>query len=358
MMQHDQTVAVRTGQDLNLSRLLPYMRARIDGIDDIPDVRQFAGGLSNITYLLKFENRSFVLRRPPPGTKAKSSHQMWREYKIMNALRPSFPYVPETFFHVADEAVLGAEFYVMALVPGVTVMGPTLPGDWNVTRDGARKLCETFWDLLGLLHQVDHHGAGLGDLGRPTGYVRRQIEGWCARWANAATPDASDFATTRQWLRQQMPERECAHAVIHGDYRLDNCVLALGDEISVRAVLDWEIGTVGDPLMDLGAALAYWTEPEDDLWFRQYTSQPSLEPGMLTRREIFERYIARTWLGVSWERFQFYLIYGYFRNAAITQQIYYRHFNGESSDERFAGLVERVNREDARCRVLISSLRS
>ena len=356
-MRTDETIAVRPGQELDAARVGAALRERIPGLKGEPRVRQFASGLSNLTYLLTFGERRLILRRPPPGTKAKSSHQMWREFALMNALKSAHP-VPLAWFHTDDESLLGAEYYVMEHVLGQVVSGPDLPPEWSFGSAETRRLCEALWDNLADLHRIDPAAVGLDGFGRPQGYVRRQIDGWCGRCVNALTPDVPDFAEVRAWLAAHIPEEAPRGSVLHGDYRLDNCVLALDDPARILAVLDWELGTVGDPLMDLGAALAYWTETGDGEWFRSQASQPSTVPGMLTRREIFERYRDRLGLEVSWEQFQFHLLYGLFRNAVIVQQIYYRYFHGESRDERFAGLAERVGREEGRCRELIASLGS
>jgi aminoglycoside phosphotransferase (APT) family kinase protein len=356
-MRTDQTIAVRPGQELDAARVGAALRERIPGLSGDPEVRQFASGMSNLTYLLTFGERRLILRRPPPGTKARSSHQMWREFALMNALKSAYT-VPVAWFHTEDESLLGAEYYVMDHVLGQVVGGPELPAEWGFGAADARRLCERLWDSLAQLHLIDPAAVRLGAFGRPEGYVRRQIDGWCGRYVNAVTPDVPDYAEVRSWLAAHVPEEAARASVIHGDYRLDNCVLALDDPCRILAVLDWELGTVGDPLMDLGSALAYWTEAGDDAWFRERPSQPSTVAGMMTRREIFERYREQLGLEASWEQFQFHLLYGFFRNAVIVQQIYYRYFHGESRDERFAGLAERVVREEQRCRALLDTLKS
>ena len=356
-MRTDDTIPVRPGQELDAARVGAVLRERIPGLKGEPEVRQFASGMSNLTYLLTFGERRLILRRPPPGTKARSSHQMWREFALMNALKSAYK-VPVAWFHTDDESLLGAEYYVMEHVLGQVVGGAELPPEWGFAPADTRRLCEALWDNLAALHRIDPAAVGLGRFGRPQGYVRRQIDGWCGRYVDAITADVPDYAEVRAWLEAHVPEEAGRASVIHGDYRLDNCVLALEDPCRILAVLDWELGTVGDPLMDLGSALGYWTELGDDAWFRVAPSQPSTAPGMLNRREIFDRYRDALGLDVSWEAFQFHLLYGFFRNAVIVQQIYYRWFHGESRDERFAGLAERVVREERRCRELVGSLQS
>lgn len=355
MYTTDQTIAVRAGQELDPAQLAALLREHMPELTGEPTLRQFENGKSNLTYLLQFPQRNLILRRPPGGTRPSSGHQMSREYKLMNALRPVFPHVPETFYYSEDGGPVGAEFYVMEWVEGAVLSGPRLPAEWQFDEAATRKLCLAFWDRLIELHQVDYKAVGLDTLGKPAGYIQRQIGGWCKRFENARTDDVQDCPEIRAWLADNMPATEIAHSVIHGDYRFDNCILDNDDPFNIVAVLDWEIGTVGDPLMDLGNSLAYWVEANDTVFKGFPVMQPSQAPGMLTRKEIFEYYRRRTGLEITWSQFQFHLIYGVFRNAAILQQIYYRYYHGESTDERFANLGELANAEQLACLELMNA---
>lgn len=329
----DTTIDIREGEDLPREALAEFLAARIDGLEGLPEVRQFPQGNSNLTYLLRYPGRDLVLRRPPLGTLAKSAHSMEREYRVMNSLRPAYPAVPETLLYVAGGAPLDSEFYVMAKVPG-TVPGKRLPAAWKFGPTENRRLSEQFWDKLVELHAVDYEAVGLGDFGRPEGYVGRQIGGWCKRYLAALTPDVDPFEPVRNWLTDKQPPDTPRAAVLHGDYRLDNVILAPDDPLQIAAVLDWEISALGDPLMDLGNSLAYWIEAADAAPFKAFAMQPSAAPGMPTRDEILERYLKATGLDVK--SFDFYLVYGYFRQLVILQQIYYRYYHGQTKNQHFA----------------------
>ena len=296
-----------------------------------PTVRQFAGGASNLTYLLRYDGRDLILRRPPAGTKPSSGHDMAREHRIQASLKPAFPYVPEMVALCTDHAVLGSDFYVMERVPGV-IPRASMPPEVGTDPVLMRALGERFVDLLVELHAIDPAAAGLADLGRGAGYVERQVAGWTERYARARTWNVPSFARVMRWLDERRPAdvRTC---VIHNDFRLDNVVLDAEDPLRVRAVLDWELATLGDPLMDLGSSLAYWVEPGDGRLMQQFRRQPSNLPGMPTRREIVERYCAAS--GLRADDWPFYEVFGMFRLAGIAQQIYYRYARGQTTNPAF-----------------------
>jgi len=326
------TTAVRAGEELDWATLDQHLKRVIPGLSGTPVVSQFAGGNSNLTYRLQYENDDLVVRRPPFGTKAKSAHSMIREYRIMSQLRPLFPSVPDTLHYSDDESIIGSEFYVMRKVEGQLIK-ETLPPSWNFTARDSRRFCARFWEKLIELHQVDYIAAGLGDFGKPEGYAERQVTGWNRRFERVITPDVDNFAGVRQWLASNIPPESGRHSVLHGDYRIDNVILDNRDPHNILAVLDWEICALGDPLMDLGSSLAYWMQADDPLELRSLLMQPSTAPGMLTRREILDLYQEKTGLDTS--DFTFYLVYGYWRVGVILQQIYYRYFQGQTQDERF-----------------------
>ena len=326
------TTAVRAGEELDWAALDQHLKKVIPGLSGAPVVSQFAGGNSNLTYRLQYENDDLVVRRPPFGTKAKSAHSMIREYRIMSQLKPLFPSVPDTLHYSDDESIIGSEFYVMRKVEGQLIK-QTLPPSWNFTAADSRRFCTRFWEKLIELHQVDYLKAGLGDFGKPEGYAGRQVSGWNRRFERVITPDVDNFSGVRQWLASNIPPQSGRHSILHGDYRIDNVILDNKDPHNILAVLDWEICALGDPLMDLGSSLAYWMQADDPIELRGLVMQPSAAPGMLTRVEILDLYQEKTGLDTS--GFTFYLVYGYWRVAVILQQIYYRYFQGQTQDERF-----------------------
>ncbi|MDO8214030.1 phosphotransferase family protein [Conexibacter sp. CPCC 206217] len=315
----------------------------------LPHVRQFSGGASNLTYLLRYDDRDLILRRPPAGTKASSAHDMAREYRIQAALKPVFPYVPQVIALCTDPAVLGSDFYVMERVEGV-IPRTTMPSAIGTDPALMRALGERFVDLLVELHAVDPAAAGLGDLGRGAGYVERQVNGWSERYMRAKTWNVPSFKRVIAWLEERRPgdTRIC---LIHNDFRLDNLVLDPADPLNVRAVLDWELATLGDPLMDLGSSLAYWIEPDDGRGAQQFRRQPSNQPGMPTRREIVTRYCAAT--GLDPGDWPFYEVFGMFRLAGIAQQIYYRYHHRQTTNPAFRRYWLAAHVLERRCRRVI-----
>ncbi|TCO46230.1 aminoglycoside phosphotransferase (APT) family kinase protein [Kribbella antiqua] len=322
-----------------------WLRERTQLPAGLPEVKQFSGGASNLTYLLRYDGHDLILRRPPAGTKAKGAHDMGREYRIQAALKPVFPYVPTMVAHCNDTAVIGSEFYVMERIAGTIPRKSELGVE--LTAEQTRQLCYTVIDTLVDLHQVDAGQAGLTDLGRGDGYVVRQVNGWSTRYRKAKTWNVPSYERVMTWLQANQPAdvRTC---VIHNDFRLDNVVLAPDDPLKVAGVLDWELATLGDPLMDLGSALAYWVQADDDWQFRRFRLQPSDAPGMLSRDEIVQYYCERS--GLKPENWAFYEVFGLFRLAVIAQQIYYRYHHKQTRNPRFKNLWLPVNLLERRCR--------
>jgi len=349
----NKTIDVREGEELDIAVIDRLIKERVDGISGDPEVRQFQSGQSNLTYSIIYGDKRLVLRRPPFGTKPKSGHSMIREFSVMNALRPVFPSVPETYFHMGDEeSPIGAEFYVMEQVAGWK-LGRKIPSEWNFAEEDTRKLGITFFEKLMDLHKVDYKAIGLGDFGKPEGYVERQIKGWNGRYQRAHTDDVETFEDVMTWLEENMPATEAGHAIVHGDYRLDNVILNEKDPFKIDAILDWEISALGDPLMDLGNTLAYWIEATDPAESLALNMQPSDAPGMPTRAEIVELYAKHT--GFDLSKFDYYLVYGVFRLAVILQQIYYRYYHGQTKNKNFAGFAMQVNSLGNRARGLIDN---
>jgi len=333
----DQTSQIREGEELPNDVIDRYLKASIPELEGTPTISQFPGGASNLTYLLKYSNRELVLRRPPFGHKAKSAHDMGREYRILNQLNAGFPYCPKAYVYCTDEALIGAEFYVMERVKGI-ILREDMPVELGFTPEQTTTLCKNFIDKFVELHNVDYKACGLGDLGRPEGYVRRQIDGWIDRYERAITSDAPKWEPVKAWLRDKMPADHPKPGIIHNDYRFDNVILSPTNPMQIIGVLDWEMTTIGDPLMDLGNTLAYWIEADDPSPVQLMRKQPSNAPGMLTRRQFVDYYAERA--GIQIDNFDYYYTYGLFRLAAIVQQIYYRYFHGQTRDRRFAKFVQ------------------
>lgn len=347
----DQPGEVRAEDRLDAGRLDAWLKNHIDGLEGSPEIRQYPRGASNLTYRIRYANRDLVVRRPPAGTKAKSAHNMAREYQIQSALRPVYPYVPEMLALCTDHEVLGCDFYVMERLAGI-IPRAYLPGGLELSREQVRQLCRNAVDRLIELHRVDVQAAGLSDLGRGQGYNRRQIEGWCGRYVKARTWNVMRGGYVMGWLRDNIPG-EVGACVIHGDYRFDNLVLDPDDPLKIIGVLDWELATLGDPLMDLGNSMAYWVQADDDRYFRGFRRQPTHLPGMFTRKEVVEYYCGRT--GRMPENWAFYEVYGLFRLAVIAQQIYYRYHHKQTRNPAFRGFWIAVNYLLWRCRRIIKS---
>ena len=337
--------SMRRGEELDVAAADAWLRAHVTGLRGTPAVTQFSGGASNWTYRLQYESRDLVLRRPPAGTKARSAHDVGREYRLQQALKPVFPQVPEMIAHCPDEAVIGAEFYVMEHIPGIIPRK-----NFVADRETARRLCHRFLDTLIALHRVDFQAAGLAHLGKGAGYVRRQVEGWCERYRKARTWNVPRGTSLMRWLADNMPAAETI-CVTHNDFRFDNVVLAGNDPASIVAVLDWELAALGDPWMDVGNMLAYWVEAGDDFVARATRRQPTQIPGMLTRREVIEYYARQT--NTPAASSTFYEVFGLFRLSAIAQQIYYRYHRGETRNPAFKNFWAMVNYLHWRCRRLI-----
>lgn len=331
----DRPTRIRPGEQLDAERVEAFLRRTVPGLEGPMRIEQFPSGHSNLTYLVRFENRELVLRRPPHGTKAKSAHDMGREYRVLTALRGVYPYCPRPLAYCEDPAVLGAPFYAMERIVGVVIRREFPPG-LAFTPERFRVLCRRLVEAQQALHAVDYRAAGLADFGRPEGYVRRQVEGWSRRFRAARTPDVPDCEAVMAWLERSMPPDSPHPAIIHNDFKLDNVVLDPEDPLRIIGVLDWEMATVGDPLMDLGCSLAYWVEKGDPAELRAIRFMPTDVDGALTRAELLDIYAELSGRRIA--DFDFYYVFGLFRLAVIVQQIYYRFFHGQTQDERFRAL--------------------
>jgi aminoglycoside phosphotransferase (APT) family kinase protein len=334
----DQPQTPRAGEELDVGKLAAFLRERLSADSGPLEVAQFPRGYSNLTYLLRLGQREWVLRRPPIGARIKSAHDMGREFRILSRLQGFNVQVPTPLVYCEDESVLGAPFYVMDRVTGV-ILRDRPPRGLALTPELMRQLSEGFIDNLAAIHAVDCGAAGLGELGRPEGYVARQVEGWSKRYLNARTDDIAEMEKLAVWLDQHRPG-ESGACLIHNDYKYDNLVLDPQNLPRILATLDWEMSTLGDPLMDLGSTLGYWVDPDDPPEWRQQAFGVTMLAGNLNREQLVERYASRSRRAVPDP--VFYYAYGLFKIAVIVQQIYARYRQGLTKDERFARLIEVV----------------
>jgi aminoglycoside phosphotransferase (APT) family kinase protein len=340
----DATRPVRPGEEIDAARLAAWLQEYLPDATGPIEIEQFPGGHSNLTYLLRVGDREWVLRRPPFGSKVKTAHDMGREFRVLSRLHAVYPKAPRALLHCDDPEVIGAPFYLMERVRGIVLRHQRPPAGLDLSPERMRALSEALVDGLADLHAVDFRAAGLGDLGRPEGYVARQVEGWAARWQGSRTDDLPDLDRAASWLAGKLPASSGAallHAsILHNDYKYDNLVLHPEDPARIVAVLDWEMATVGDPLMDLGTSLGYWMDPDDSPERLLLPAGPTTLPGNLSRAQVVERYAGRSGLDVS--NVLFYYVYGVFKIAVIAQQIYYRYKQGLTRDERFASMIGAV----------------
>ena len=334
----DQPTAVRPGEELDLTKLEPYLRDHFPNEADALQVRQFPSGHSNLTYSLQLGARELVLRRPPFGSKVKTAHDMGREYRVLSKLHAVYPAAPKVLLYCDDESILGSPFYLMELIRGIIIRRDP-PAGLPFTAETARRLSESFIDNLARLHALDHAAIGLADLGKPHGYLERQVRGWIDRYYTSQTHDLPELERISVWLKERMPATSDA-ALIHNDYKYDNIVLDRADATKIVGVLDWEMATIGDPLTDLGTVLAYWVDREDPDELQKIHWCPSTAAGSLTRAQLVERYARTTGRDVS--AMVFYLAFARFKVAVIVQQIYYRYHEGLTKDPRFASMPEVV----------------
>lgn len=332
----DQAGKIRKGEELDLAKLVPWLAQNIPSLKGQPSVTQYSGGASNWTYCLSYAEdnqplREVILRRAPAGTKAKGAHDMGREHRLQAALKPVYSYVPEMLGYCDDLSILGAEFYVMEKLTGI-IPRMNLPKGVKLDPQVTRQLCLNALDSLIELHQVDYQSANLGHIAKGEGYTQRQIDGWCSRYTKAKTWNVPSGQYIMNWLKSHIPEHEHI-CLTHNDFRFDNLVLDANEPTQIVGVLDWELATLGDPLMDLGNSLAYWVQADDDKIAKSTRRQPSHLPGMLTRKEVIEYYLDKT--GFKVDNFAFYEVYGLFRLAAIVQQIYYRYHHKQTDNPAF-----------------------
>jgi len=343
------TAPIREGEELNFDALENYLRRELKAI--LPDAdldsfqmefRQFPGGHSNLTYLVHIGPKEFVLRRPPFGPVAPTAHDMPREYKLLAAINPVFHLAPRPYVLCEDTSIIGVPFYLMERRRGF-VIRREMPAEIEDTLDLRRSISESLVDTLAALHRVDIHSTGLASIGKPVGFVTRQVRGWADRWQRSKTSEVAEIDEIIRWLGERIPpepDDSNPATLVHNDFKLDNVMLDYLDPKRVVAVLDWEMCTVGDPLVDLGILLCYWPEKTDVEARRDSISSVTTEPGWMTRAEIIHRYGEQTGRDVS--GIKFYEVFAIFKIAVVIQQIYFRYVRGQTHDERFREFGARV----------------
>ena len=325
---------IRPGEELNEANLQLFLRENLDVKTDEIEITQFPAGSSNLTYLVKIGGgEEYVLRRPPFGNRVKSAHDMGREFNVLSKLSKIYAPAPNPLIFCGDESVTGSEFYLMERRRGLIIRGKS-PAELENSPELQRRVCESFIANLADLHALDYEKAGLADLGKPEGYAMRQVEGWTRRYFNAKTDENSELETAIEWLNSKIPAGTGGTSLIHNDYKFDNVTLDPNDLTEITAVLDWEMTTVGEPLMDLGTTLGYWMSKEagDEMLSMPFNPRVLMEN--ISRAELVEMYADKSGRDVS--DMLFYYVFGTFKVAVIAQQIYYRFARGYTHDTRFA----------------------
>lgn len=346
-MPSTDTAPIRHGEDLNWAAFEAYLHEhlppQLDGqpFDAAAEfaVEQFPGGHSNLTYCVKFGGLEFVMRRPPFGPVAPTAHDMPREYRLLAAIHPHFRLAPKPYLLCEDAEVIGAPFYLMERRRGIIVR-QTVPPEIGEDSKLRYKISESLVDTLADLHAVDIDSTGLAAIGKPVGFVKRQVEGWANRWERSKTTELLGMTEARAWLLERLPPEPARHTLVHNDYKLDNLMLDAADPTRLVAILDWEMCTVGDPLIDVGLLLCYWPEAGDPEMFSDSLRSVTTLPGWMTRAEIVARYATRSGRDVS--NIGYYHIFALFKLAVVIQQIFYRYHVGQTKDERFANFDKRV----------------
>ncbi|HKI98926.1 MAG TPA: phosphotransferase family protein [bacterium] len=336
-------IEMRPDERVDADRVGAFLEGRIPGAYGTPEVLQFEGGKANLTYLLRYRSEDggaleYVLRRPPLGPVAPKSHDMSREYKVLSRLYRAYPLAPRAFVYSEDAAVVGAPFLVMERRRGI-VIRDELPERFRGQPELCRRMGEMIVDAMADLHAVNPESVALGDLGRPEGFVERQVRGWAQRWEAAKTEDVPALDRLTAWLTGSVPPAPRV-SLVHNDFKLDNMMVDADDPGCPVAVFDWDMCTLGDPLIDLGTLLGYWTEPRDSEARKAFALMPTEEPGFPTRAEVAQRYAERHGLDVS--HIRWYEVFGLWKTAVVVQQIYVRLHRGQTQDERFRSYGRRV----------------
>ena len=334
----DHPAPVRSGEELDLAKLEPYLRRHFPNEEGSLQVSQFPSGHSNLTYSLHLGERELVLRRPPFGSKVKTAHDMSREFRVLSKLHSVYAPAPEVLFYCDDNSVIGAPFYVMKPIHGI-IFRTKVPRGLHFPPETACRLSESFIENLVRLHSVDYASVGLSDLGKPEGYLERQVRGWTERYYGSKTHDYPEVEKISAWMQEHIPSTHSV-SLIHNDYKYDNVVLDSNDITRIVGVLDWEMCTIGDALTDLGTTLAYWIDSKDSEELQQNCWGPTNYPGSFTREQVVHCYAQKT--GCDASQIAFYLAFARFKLAVIVQQIYYRYHQGLTKDPRFASMPGKI----------------
>ncbi len=326
------TKPIRKGEELDTKKLADYLSKNMPKTDGEIEISQFPAGASNLTYCIKIGGNESVLRRPPFGNKVKSAHDMSREFNVLSKLSKVYSPAPKPLVYCDDENIIGSEFYLMERRKGLIIRGKS-PSELENSNDIQRKVCESFIENLVELHSLDYKKAGLEDLGKPEGYTKRQVEGWTKRYYNAKTDEWKELEFAIEWLNENIPKDDSA-SLVHNDYKFDNIMLSPNDLTEITAVLDWEMTTIGSPLMDFGTTLGYWMSKEVGEEMLSMPFNPRVLMENITRQELAEMYAEKS--GKDLSNILYYYVFGTFKIAVIAQQIYYRFAKGFTNDKRFA----------------------
>ncbi|MBX2963995.1 MAG: phosphotransferase family protein [Cyclobacteriaceae bacterium] len=335
-MEHvkpDQPVEARQHEVPDVRKLNAWLKSVAPHFGEVLSIEQFPSGYSNLTFCLKTATQEYILRRPPIGANIKSAHDMGREFMVLTRLKPHFGKIPSPIIYGEDESVIGAPFYIMQRLQGV-ILRASHAQQLKLSPEIFKSISEALVDTLVELHSIDIVKTGLDQLGKPEGYVQRQVEGWIKRYYAAETDSLEHMNQLAAWLKQQQPVSQ-QPTFLHNDFKYDNVILDPNNLSHIIGVLDWEMATVGDPLMDLGASLAYWSEATDTSILQSFNL--TVLPGNLTRQQVVNRYEEKSSRDIS--GIHFYYVFGLFKNAVIAQQIYARWKQGFSKDPRFGGLI-------------------
>jgi len=337
-MASSETISVRPDEQFDEAKVAAYLKDKLPGADQPMTVKQFPGGAANLTYLLQFgDEHEYVLRRPPLGKIAPKSHDMEREYNVLSRLYEVFPVAPRAFHFCADAELIGAPFLIMERRQGLVVR-TDMPQEYKAFPNAARQMSATLMEQLAAFHAVDYAAIGLGALGKPEGFLLRQVEGWYGRWEKAKVDELPIFDQVYEWLTANIPA-ESAHSLVHNDYKLDNTMFDPQDPSKMIAIFDWDMCTLGDPLNDVGTVLAYWTEPNDPPFYRGLLGMPDPEIyDFMSRQELVDQYANASGRDVS--HIQFYHVLAIYRLVVIVAQIYIRYHRGQTQDERFAAFKD------------------
>ncbi len=334
------TKPIRHGEELNVENLQTFLRENLGVNTDEIKILQFPSGSSNLTYCIKIGADEYVLRRPPFGNQVKSAHDMAREFNVLSRLSEVYKPAPKPLIYCADESIIGSEFYLMERRHGLIIRGklsesPAVAGGLTLenSQDLRKKVVESFIENLVNLHSLDYKKIGLENLGKPEGYIERQVTGWTKRYFNAKTDEHFELETAIEWLNSNIPNASGA-SLIHNDYKFDNVMLNPDNLTEIVAVLDWEMTTIGEPLMDLGSSLAYWMSKDAGAMMLSMPFNPRVLMENISRKELVEIYEEKSGKAVS--DIVFYYVFGTFKLAVIAQQIYFRFTKGFTKDQRFA----------------------